>query len=174
MGYEISLKVDLETLDQEFKPFINDPDLKNLCEEKNILLTACISQPHITDMFEIRKFVKNFRMNFDIFIQYLEQKWKCELVEDLKQEGGAYFCGRAYANECDYDFDEVIETTFSNLCVLAYCVDTPNIHEDDEAFWDYRNKINSEIESLEETICDKWNHKFVDKYKHEPKTTESY
>lgn len=160
MGYQITWKVkDLPELDPRFKTQWDDiKELENIVQEYRLsLLIEALNLNKSSNSSSI----KELRLKFTMYKILLQEKWKFDLQEKLKEEE-IWFCGWEYSK------DESVEdstTEFDNLCILSLTTKEADPIEDSSYFDEKSLKITEILDSLEDSVHYELSHQFVDMYR---------
>ena len=166
MGYDASFKFTGE-LDSRFKTFRKELKPETIHEYKMLLVGVCLINRSI-EVKDLRSIYTDISLYTRMYISILEDNWKLQLQDRLKQEDGVmYFRGWDYARDSLMPYETVEECTNRTIESLYYIALTPtvNIYEDESKYYDKINRINSELEELDEYIWDIMNLDFYKTYK---------
>ena len=163
MGYQITWKTK-DLPEEEVKEYTPTYSNRNYQEQwsadirkyKLELIIKCLNSSKDTFQDVI------ISMAWRYYKRLLEDEWKWNLVQQLKNNEEVWFCGWEYSKPCS---DDYTETLYENLMILCGCCRVADPIEDEEYFESKQQRIEEQIESLEEEVRDTLTHQFIDKYR---------
>lgn len=161
MGYQITWKTkDLPELDSKFKTSWKDIDsLSANIQEAKLDFIITLLRYNKNTLFQQEYKVIKFKYMY--YKHLLQEKWKVNLSERLKEEE-LWFYGWEYSRDEPIHSDD---SEFESLCITVLTTKEADPIEDSSYFDEKSLKITELLESIEDYVIYELSHQFVDMYR---------
>lgn len=178
MSYQTTFRLKKE-LDSQFKSWMKSVSQSELTKYKVILEGTCmlpVKEDNSVYSTYLHKCYDLVHSAISMYVKYLSESWKIGLTHRIDENNEIFFCGWQYSNNdvSPWESEDAIIDFYTEELFLYTIQATKGAFDyENTDYQDKLQKVADVVNSIEESVYDMWNQKFVERYRDSEDADES-